>query len=265
MTEETATPIGKSLIAKLCKVMAAIGKIEKKGHNQKHNYDYVKEGDLTEAVSSALAEAGVMMIPTVLIHDLTAVGKSQKGATCWSCIIEIECRWTDGESEFRNMFAGHALDYGDKAYWKAYTNTLKYAVMKTLMVATGDDPEQDNPEVHQRAPEQQTEVQSAPQRGHGANPRSAGAASNQGNNGDFITNPQMSKIWAISKGLDLASATVHEVAGQVSNVTRVPSLKGMTKREASTLIDWLEDLENNRRELSFTEEGVARISEPVKE
>jgi hypothetical protein len=42
-----------------------------------------------------------------------------------------------------STWEGEAEDTGDKAFWKAYTGTLKYAHMKTWMVSTGDDPERD--------------------------------------------------------------------------------------------------------------------------
>lgn len=47
----------------------------------------------------------------------------------------------------RTTITGEAVDKGDKAGYKAYTGALKYYLANTFMVATGDDPETESPEV----------------------------------------------------------------------------------------------------------------------
>ncbi|MGA7871170.1 MAG: hypothetical protein WCA22_09755, partial [Candidatus Binatus sp.] len=42
--------------------------------------------------------------------------------------------------------AGQGLDPGDKAPYKAMTGALKYALLQSFLLATGDDPEDERPE-----------------------------------------------------------------------------------------------------------------------
>lgn len=140
------------LVERLCKVMAALHRIEKRGHNKEHNYDYATEGDIVDAVRSACAANGVVLIPDVREDATEAIGQSARGATQWRATITLELTVTDGESSFTTRWRGQAIDYSDKAYWKAYTGTMKYAILKTFLISTGDDPEIDSPEVHVQAP-----------------------------------------------------------------------------------------------------------------
>lgn len=57
---------------------------------------------------------------------------------------------------------GQGMDYGDKAIYKSYTGALKYFLLDTFMISTGDDPENDNPEGH-RQPVQQAKPVYTPQ------------------------------------------------------------------------------------------------------
>ncbi len=41
-------------------------------------------------------------------------------------------------------WVGQGLDNADKGYYKAYTGAVKYFLMKTFMISTGDDPELDS-------------------------------------------------------------------------------------------------------------------------
>jgi len=50
---------------------------------------------------------------------------------------------TESGESFSCIFYGDGSDSNDKAIYKAITGAQKYALMKTFLVATGDDPEQD--------------------------------------------------------------------------------------------------------------------------
>jgi len=47
----------------------------------------------------------------------------------------------DSDEEIVAKVAGQGLDSGDKAPYKAMTGALKYALLQSFLLATGDDPE----------------------------------------------------------------------------------------------------------------------------
>ena len=47
----------------------------------------------------------------------------------------------DTAEEITVKTAGEGLDSGDKAPYKAMTGALKYALLQSFLLATGDDPE----------------------------------------------------------------------------------------------------------------------------
>lgn len=120
---------------KLAQVASAIGRIEKRGYNDFHKYNYALEADIVEGVRQELASRSVTLLPSVESvqrdGDLTTV--------------MMTFTFTDGDSgDTATMrWAGTGSDKGDKAIWKAYTGALKYVLMKTFLIATGDDPEGD--------------------------------------------------------------------------------------------------------------------------
>src|SRR6202045_2489868 len=49
----------------------------------------------------------------------------------------------DTGEEITAKVAGQGLDSGDKAPYKAMTGALKYALLQSFLLATGDDPEEE--------------------------------------------------------------------------------------------------------------------------
>lgn len=144
MTDATKPP---SLVRKLANVMGAVERVPKTGRNKFHNYDYATESDITSAVREAMADQGVMMIPTVEEIEWTVVetqgGKKEKLATVKWLFTLLDAD-SDSRIEFRNV--GQGQDSGDKAFYKAATGAVKYALLKLFLIPTGDDPEESSPE-----------------------------------------------------------------------------------------------------------------------
>src|SRR6202045_3796544 len=57
----------------------------------------------------------------------------------------------DTGEEITAKVAGQGLDSGDKAPYKAMTGALKYALLQSFLIATGDDPEDERADGGQRA------------------------------------------------------------------------------------------------------------------
>lgn len=125
-----------SIPARLALIAAAIGRVEKKGFNSFHKYQYVRETDLVDTIRPLLSEHNLWLRQTVSSHS------KEDDLTC----ITVDFTWiaTDtGETLGPDTFIGYGSDKGDKGIYKALTGTVKYYLMKTFLVSTGDDPEGD--------------------------------------------------------------------------------------------------------------------------
>ena len=123
------------LYQKLIEVMEEVGRVEKKGFNSFHNYAYVKEDDLVEAVRGKLSERRILLLPSLETCEregtLTTINMTFTFVDAVSGETHI-CKW-----------AGTGDDKGDKGLYKAYTGAEKYFLMKSFLIPTGDDPEGD--------------------------------------------------------------------------------------------------------------------------
>jgi ERF superfamily len=131
-----------TLRRKLGEVRRRIGYIQKRGYNERHNYNYVAAADIAGAVGDILAELGVMVIPRLesITYEPPAAGRvdSVRVARVIMAYTFID---VDSDEEITAKVAGEGLDVGDKASYKAMTGALKYALLQSFLLATGDDPE----------------------------------------------------------------------------------------------------------------------------
>jgi hypothetical protein len=118
---------------KLALIMGEVDRIPKNGRNDFHKYDYATEADLVQAIRGSMSKHGVAFLPTVKSWE-------QKGDITSA---EVEFHFIDSEdgTELVSTFWGFGQDKGDKGAYKAYTGAVKYCLMKTFLVPTGDDPE----------------------------------------------------------------------------------------------------------------------------
>lgn len=136
-----------SLVRKLASVMGACERVPKTGFNKFHNYAYATESDITAGVRAEMAIQGVMMIPTVEAVEwsevLTGSGKKERLCTV-NWLFTLLDADSEQKIEFRNI--GQGQDSGDKAFYKAATGAVKYALLKLFLIPTGDDPEDASPD-----------------------------------------------------------------------------------------------------------------------
>jgi ERF superfamily protein len=128
-----------NLREKFAEVRRRLGYVQKRGHNERHNYSYVTAADLAGSVGDILAELGVVVIPQLQsISTETPRSSSERIAR-----IVMNYRFVDTKSgeELTVRVAGEGADAGDKAPYKAMTGALKYALLQSFLLATGDDPE----------------------------------------------------------------------------------------------------------------------------
>ncbi len=132
------------LVSKLAEIMSVIERIPKRGHNQHFNYDFATESDITSEIRQRMAERSLMLIPDV--QSVTWRDAQTKSGIQSVCCLMVRFTVYDGQSGETLSFVvpGEGQDSGDKCVPKAMTSALKYALLKTFMIPTGDDPERDH-------------------------------------------------------------------------------------------------------------------------
>lgn len=137
--------MGRPLAKKLAEVLSDVTRVPKNGRNDFHKYDYVTESDLVDHIRDKLAKKGVALFPSVREHH-TEEMQDAKHRTVFLTTVMLDVTLIDGESGdmMTTSWVGQGLDNADKGYYKAYTGAIKYFLLKTFMISTGDDPEIDD-------------------------------------------------------------------------------------------------------------------------
>lgn len=143
-----------TLYRKIAAVMGASDRVPKRGRNKFHNYDYATEADLVESLRGLLAEQGLAFLVSVLSQQRIASEAKAGDFTRVELEFTLACADT-GESVSCRMW-GEGQDPGDKGLYKAYTGAVKYFLMKTFLIPTGDDPEMD--QAHEPKPARQIQT-----------------------------------------------------------------------------------------------------------
>ena len=135
MTEEIVTTTEytqaqAALFAKLARVMGRLKKLPKSGYNEHFKYNFVTESDVSDAVRAAMAAENV-----AFFASMTGVQTDGK-----KTIIDMEYIFADGETGaiWTCTWTGEAIDSQDKGIAKAATSALKYFLLKTFVLSSGD-------------------------------------------------------------------------------------------------------------------------------
>lgn len=136
-------PLATPLAIKLVAVAGAVDRIAKSGHNDAQNYDFVTDADVLDALRKALSAQGVATLTSVTsietVPFTTSSGKPQFLVT-----VKGEIAFISGAESYTVYGVGQGADSGDKGVYKAITGMVKYALLKTFLVPTGDDSERDD-------------------------------------------------------------------------------------------------------------------------
>lgn len=126
----------KNLATKMVKIMADVKRIAKNGHNAHFRYDYVTEADVMDSVREIFVKHNVFVFSGLVGTDRN----NESGIT--SVIMEHTFVDADSGEHFKVKGYGQGQDKtGDKGGNKAITAAVKYMLLKTLFISTGDDPE----------------------------------------------------------------------------------------------------------------------------
>jgi hypothetical protein len=219
------------LYKKLAEVLAEVGRIPKNGRNEHFKYDYVLEADLVDHIRPMLAKRNMVVLPSV--EDAAQNGNI--------FTAKVRFRFIDGDTgEFEDMYiVGAGQDSGDKGYYKAYTGAVKYCLMKTFLVATGDDPERDDDDAPRRKenakPAPKPVQQAKSQAPIGTPPKSANAEKPA----PEVPAHGYAGFWASVKNLGCDERFVHEQAAAYFNVPGLSSLSDIPNLTQEKLTKFL--------------------------
>jgi hypothetical protein len=149
---------------KKAKAMAEMERIPKNGFNSQHNYHYARESDVKDKIRPILNENNLSYTMELLKHERGNEFRTKNGAMMVQTNVQMLFTVVDTETGYFEEFThdGSAMDTGDKGIYKAYSNTIKYALMDYFLIPTGDDVEKDSPEVQ---PQQPPQKQQPPRQG----------------------------------------------------------------------------------------------------
>lgn len=157
MTQEPNTKA--TLYGKIAAVAAAVSRIPKNGRNNFHNYSYATESDITDGLRELLNTNGLAFLPpSVISWERDEAADNPKIGPRTRVQVQFALGCSDTGETYTTILWGEANDNADKGFYKAYTGAVKYYLMKTFLIATGDDPEQDT---HQAATYSQPRQQAA--------------------------------------------------------------------------------------------------------
>ena len=124
-----------NLHQRIAKAMEKVTYIQK-DKKQGMRYSIVSHDAVTAKVRPALLEAGVIYYPVRVNHEQVG-NRTQCSMTI--CFANI-----DEPSDYINVESfGYGIDDQDKGPGKAMSYAVKYALLKTLGLETGDDPDMD--------------------------------------------------------------------------------------------------------------------------
>lgn len=135
----------KNLYQRLSAVIQEMPVVQKAGDNKFQGYKYAREVDILIALKPLLCKHGLMLIPNPLDVSTTEVvgSKGQKGFK-----VDVKIAYTivnidNPEDKINLIWPGSGVDQQEKGLYKAYTGSMKYFLMKTFLVASDEDPEND--------------------------------------------------------------------------------------------------------------------------
>lgn len=134
-------------IKAIAEVMKTVGAVEKRGRNEFHRYDYATAADIAFALQKAMADAGLVVIATQ--RNLTFMGDDSIMAIEFAFMVRhISGDKLDEEPVFTGMSAARNSKggYDDKAANKCLTSAMKYFLLNTFHIPTGEYPDADGQE-----------------------------------------------------------------------------------------------------------------------
>ena len=135
--------VTKNLLQRLAAVQGEIDYIQKE-KKQGMNYSIVSHDAVTAAVRHLMVKHGVLYYPA-------SIEVTQDGNRTQAKMAVVFVNVDDPTDLITVATIGYGIDAQDKGPGKAMSYCVKYALLKTLGLETGDDPDQDQNAKHEPA------------------------------------------------------------------------------------------------------------------
>lgn len=132
-----------SIFKKLNDIQKEVKTMEKKGTNTHGKYNYLSDNQIISNFKKLLEKHKVKFLPTQqeLVNVSDSPSGKQKIYTIRQYYMFVDLETGD---EFVGSMCGSGSDATDKGIFKATTGAIKYIFIKTFLIPTEDDPENDN-------------------------------------------------------------------------------------------------------------------------
>lgn len=148
MTEETSEkPL--NLYQRLNQVMAELSYVQKTAHIQAgaRGYSAVSHDHVTRLVREKFVKHGIFCKPTITNHSIehykVQIKNYEQDRYETKCTVEINLVNIDDPTDtITTTYFAHSFDNQDKSPGKAMSMAVKYALLKLLMLESGDEEEQ---------------------------------------------------------------------------------------------------------------------------
>jgi len=212
---ETNDTMPAPLAAKIAEVMGHIENVPKNGEVSFRGteYEYAMAEDIFNAAQDAMSKAGVAIIPSVIEQDWSESGNT----------VFLTMEYTIMESEtgatWTSRWVTQGNDSGDKAYWKAMTQSKKYFLRDIFCIPTG------NPKLDAESDHTETDH----------TPNAQGQRQSSRNGGQTSRQPSQSSGGRSTPDVDRETQTkrLHALLGEVTLADRYQSaLRTYIRRKA---------------------------------
>lgn len=132
------------LFEKLVAVAAEIEKLPKLGRNDYFKYAFVRSEDVLDTVRAKLAEHGIAFFVSLDTHereDFTDPDGKMSSKT--TLVLDATFGCTETGESIVVRWPGEADDSQDKGTSKAMTMAVKYGLLKTFLISTGEETDPD--------------------------------------------------------------------------------------------------------------------------
>jgi len=146
MTEQRSTAATPpTLAARMLAVMGDVGYVQKRGQTDSGpRYSFIRHDDVVAAVRPVMVRHGVAFHSSVLADSLSCepVGQTRGGATRFKTTLLLELVFISADDPgdtYTVTFPGEGIDTEDKGSGKALSYALKNGLLKTFMIESGDE------------------------------------------------------------------------------------------------------------------------------
>jgi len=146
--------------SKMSRITGKILNLKKDATNKFHKYDYVSADNVLQALAPLIAEENIALISEtleVMIDDKVYMPKYRFTFVCGDTGYMLPCDWY-GET----VHTSNKGTRDDKALNKSATISQKYFLLKTFLIATGDDPDGDSGDTGKKSQKKQSKPKSKP-------------------------------------------------------------------------------------------------------